>query len=68
MIESQLKIIKYILDLMTSYNNSSVAKYWGKINPKLAGLYTFISSVIGLYIMWRWIVDFLLLFYIICAI
>ena len=51
--EIQLKIVKYVLDVMSSYNNSSLAKKWGKISLKLAGINTFISSCIGIYLMWR---------------
>lgn len=51
--EHKLKIIKYLLDLLSSYNNSSLAKHYGPINPKLIGFFTLISSCIGLYLMWR---------------
>jgi len=52
--EFKLKIVKYILDVLSSYNNSSLKNYLGGLNPKLVGLYTFFSSCIGMYIMWMW--------------
>jgi hypothetical protein len=47
------RAIKYILDVVTSYNNSSLRKKMGKVNPKIAGYFTIISSAIGLFLMWR---------------
>lgn len=52
-IENGLKSIKYLMDVLTSYNNSSLKPILGEINHKLAGLLTFLSSGIGIYLMWR---------------
>ena len=51
--ESQFKAVKYLLDVLSSYNNSSLAKCYGKLNAKLVGIYTFVSSCIGMYLLWR---------------
>ena len=52
-VENKLKAAKYLLDVLTSYNNSSLKSMLGEINPKLAGLFTFFSSCIAIYILWR---------------
>jgi len=52
-VENKLKAAKYLLDVLTSYNSSSLKSILGEINPKLAGLLTFISSCIAIYILWR---------------
>lgn len=48
-----LKTIKYMLDSITSYNNSSVASRVGTVNKKLAGYLTILSSCINMYLIWR---------------
>jgi hypothetical protein len=50
--ESKFKIVKYVLDVLSSYNNSSLQKYLGPLEPKFVGYITLISSCIGLYLMW----------------
>lgn len=52
MSENGWKALKYILDIITSYNNSSLKKKLGAVNPKLAGFFTVISSCIGIFLMW----------------
>jgi len=51
--ENKLKAVKYLFDVLSSYNNSGLSKRLGEISPKLGGLFTFISSCIGMYILWR---------------
>ena len=53
LMENALKAIKYVMDILTSYNNSSLKKVFGDINHKLAGFLTFFSSSIGIYLLWK---------------
>lgn len=53
MVENMLKAVKYLLDVLTSYNNSSLKRLGGEINHKLAGFLTFLSSAIGIFLLWR---------------
>lgn len=48
-----LKAIKYSMDVLTSYNNSSLKRVGGEINHKMAGFLTFFSSAIGIYLLWK---------------
>jgi hypothetical protein len=50
--ESGLKTIKYVMDVLTSYNNSSAGRV-GQINHKLAGWLTLASALIGLFLLWK---------------
>ena len=50
--ETKLKSIKYMIDMLTSYNNSSLGKRLGKIDMRIAGILTFLSSCIGIYLLW----------------
>ncbi len=51
--EHKLKAVKYLLDVLSAYNSSSLKQRAGEINPKLGVLFTFVSSCIGMYILWR---------------
>jgi len=53
-----LKVIKYVFDVLTSYNNSSMKSHCGEINHKLAGYMTLASSIIGIYLLWKWMMLF----------
>jgi hypothetical protein len=53
MVENSLKAVKYLMDILTSYNNSSLRRVGGEINHKLAGYLTFLSSVIGIFLLCR---------------
>lgn len=53
LIENALKVLKYVMDILTSYNNSSLKKVLGEINHKLAGFLTFFSSSIGIFLLWK---------------
>ena len=53
LVEHALKVIKYVMDILTSYNNSSLKKVFGEINHKLAGFLTFFSSSVGLILLWK---------------
>lgn len=53
LVENALKVIKYVMDILTSYNNSSLKKMFGEINHKLAGFLTFFSSSIGIFLLWK---------------
>jgi hypothetical protein len=51
--ENGIKCIKYIMDVLTSYNNSSLKAHCGQINLKIAGMLTVLSSLIGVFLLWR---------------
>lgn len=51
--ENLLKAVKYCMDVLTSYNNSSFKRIGGEINHKLAGYLTFFSSAIGIFLLWK---------------
>lgn len=51
--ESGLKTLKYVMDVLTSYNNSSAAARAGQINHKLAGWLTLASALLGIYLLWK---------------